>query len=243
VTVFVVLAEVTLRALLGRRRTILLLLLAGLPVLVGLLARVGGGRLGDVAEVLDAMIVRIVLPLTALVFGTSALGSELEDGTIVYVLAKPIPRWQVIAAKLFVVGLLSSGLTVASAVLTGLLVGGVGATSLGTTFAFAVAGAVAAFAYVAIFVAASAVTSRALIVGLAYTLIWEGLLAGILEGTRIFSIREATIGIAGALAPVASGVPEGLDLGAAVVLVVVALAGGAAVAAVRLAEYEVRGTD
>ena len=38
------LVEVTLRGLLGRRRTILLVLLAGLPVLIALLVRVSGGR-------------------------------------------------------------------------------------------------------------------------------------------------------------------------------------------------------
>ncbi len=36
----------------------------------------------------DEIIIATVLPLIALVFGTSALGSELEEGTIVYLLAK-----------------------------------------------------------------------------------------------------------------------------------------------------------
>src|SRR5919108_5659472 len=97
-TVVGTIAEITLRGLLGRRRTILLLLLAGLPVLVGLLARIGGGRL-DAAPILDGMIIRLVLPLTALVFGTAALGSELDDGTAVYILLKPVARWQVVIAK------------------------------------------------------------------------------------------------------------------------------------------------
>ena len=35
---------VTLRGLLGRRRAILMLLLAVLPILVGVLIRLGGGR-------------------------------------------------------------------------------------------------------------------------------------------------------------------------------------------------------
>ena len=54
-------------------------------------------------------------------------------------------------------------------------------------------------AYACAFVALSAFTGRALIIGLAYTLIWEGILAGLLEGTRFLSIRQATLGIAAGL--------------------------------------------
>jgi ABC-2 type transport system permease protein len=236
-TVFTTIVELTLRALLGRRRTVLLALLAALPVLVALLARVSGRTPGE-ATLFDA-IVRTVLPLVALVFGTSALGSELEDGTAVYVLAKPIRRWQVILAKAGVAGSLTGGLVVASTLGSGILAGG----TLATTVGFAVAAAVASFAYVALFLAASVFTGRALILGLIYTVIWEGALAGILEGTRQFSIREATLSLAAALAPAGSGIEGGLELGGAVGLVGVVIVGGLALAAWRLARWEVRGSD
>ena len=241
-TVVATISEVTLRALLGRRRTILLLLLAGLPVLVGLLARIGNGRL-DAAPIMDALIIRLVLPLTALVFGTSALGAELEDGTAVYVLVKPVRRWQIIVAKVFVAGLLSAALVVAATLLTGVVVGGAGTNSLGTTFAVAFASGIAALAYTALFVAVSVITTRALVVGLVYTLIWEGVLAGILEGTRILSVREATLGLANALAPSGSGIHEGLEPSSAVVLLAIVIIGGVGLAAARLSAYEVRGTE
>jgi ABC-2 type transport system permease protein len=237
VTVFATIVELTLRALLGRRRTVLLALLAALPVLVALLARISGRTPGE-ATLFDAT-VRTVLPLVALVFGTSALGSELEDGTAVYILAKPIRRAQVSLAKAGVAGSLTAGLVVASTLGSGLLAGG----TLPTTVAFGVAAAVAAFAYVALFLAASAFTGRALILGLIYTLIWEGALAGILEGTRQFSIREATLSLAAALAPSGSGIEGGLELGGAVGLLVVVIAGGLALATWRLARWEVRGSD
>lgn len=241
-TVVATIAEVTLRALLGRRRTILLLLLAGLPVLVGLLARIGGGRL-DAAPILDGMIVRLVLPLTALVFGTAALGSELDDGTAVYILLKPVQRWKIVVAKVAVAGLLSAALAVGSSLVTGVLAGGLGPTSIGTTFGVAFATGMAAFAYAALFVAASAITSRALVFGLIYTLIWEGVLAGILEATKIVSVREATLGLASSLAPSSSGIPTGLDPAQAVLLLGLIFVGGIFVASVRLAGFEVRGTE
>ena len=68
---------------------LLLVLLAGLPVLIALLVRVSGGR-PDADRVLDTLVVRTVMPLVALVLGTAALGSEIEDGTAVYLMVKPI---------------------------------------------------------------------------------------------------------------------------------------------------------
>jgi ABC-2 type transport system permease protein len=240
-TVFATIVDVTLRALLGRRRTVLLVLLAALPVIVALLARIGGQSPGE-ASLFDA-IVRTVLPLVALVFGTSALGSELDDGTAVYILAKPVPRWQVILAKAGVAASLTGGLVVASTIGSGILAGGSASGTLANALGFAVAAAIGAFAYVALFLAASVITSRALILGLIYTLIWEGALAGILEGTRQFSIREATLALAAAFAPAGSGIEGGLDLAGAVGLVVVVIVGGLALAAWRLARWEVHGTD
>jgi ABC-2 type transport system permease protein len=240
-TVFLTIVEVTLRALLGRRRTILLVLFAALPVLVALLARIGGRAPGE-ALLFDA-IVRTVIPLVALVFGTSALGSELEDGTAIYVLAKPIRRWQVVLAKAGVAGALTGGLAVASTLGAGFLAGGTSTLALATILGFAVAAAIAAFAYVALFLAASVFTNRALILGLLYTIVWEGVLAGILEGTKQFSIREATLALAAAFAPAGSGIVGGLDLAGAVGLVAIVIVGGLGLAAWRLASWEVRGTD
>ena len=97
----------TLRGLLTRRRSVLMLLLALSPILVALLIRIAG-RPPDPARlelnVLDGLVVRTILPLVALVFGTAAIGSELEDGTAVYLLVKPIPRWLIVAAKLLAAG-------------------------------------------------------------------------------------------------------------------------------------------
>jgi hypothetical protein len=66
VTAFPALIWVTGKALLGRRRTLLIGLLGALPILVAILIRLGGGR-PDAAEVLDALVIRTVLPLVALV--------------------------------------------------------------------------------------------------------------------------------------------------------------------------------
>jgi ABC-2 type transport system permease protein len=235
-----VIAQATLRALLSRRRTVLMGLLAVAPVLIALLYRVAGERTIDDRAVLDLLIVRTVLPLTALVFGTTALGSELDDGTGVALLTKPIPRWQIVLAKLLVAGLVSAVFAGASAVATDLLLGA--ADSATTSLAYLVGLTVGAFAYSTAFVAVSVVTTRALVVGLAYTLLWEGWLAGILPGTKILSLREATLAVIDAVSP--PFIPrDGLDPTSAVVLVGVVLVGGFLIGSARLAGYQVRGGD
>ena len=49
------------------------------------------------------------MPLVALIIGTAALGSEIEDGTAVYLMIKPIPRWRIALAKIIVAAGLDRG--------------------------------------------------------------------------------------------------------------------------------------
>jgi ABC-2 type transport system permease protein len=238
---FRAIVSVTLRGLLGRRRALLMVLLALLPVIVGLLIRLGGGR-SDAPEILDTLVIRTVLPLIALVVGTAAIGSEIEDGTAVFLLIKPIARWRTALAKVAVAAGLTAVLVVPPVIATGILVGGVGGTSLGIAFGFALAAIAGGTAYATAFTVLGAITSRALVVGLAYTLLWEGVLSGLLEGTRFLSIRQATLGVAAAL----TGEDVGVDpLEPAVSLLILAtiIVGGFALGTVVLRRFQVRAGD
>jgi ABC-2 type transport system permease protein len=240
--VMLTIASVTARSLLGRRRTILMLLLAGAPVLLGLLVQLGNGpRPRALVPSLEGLMITSVLPLVALVFGTAALGSELDDGTAVHVLTKPIPRWSIVLPKLAVAGGLTAVLLFPSTILAGILIGGTSANELSITFAFALAVLIGAFVYSAIFVALSAATSRGLVIGLGYSLLWEGLLSGALPGTQVVSVREYLRGIVSVLAP-----PDTLDSvvgGTGFVLAAVAIVVVTVLASVRLARYEIRASD
>ena len=234
---------VTLRGALGRRRTILIALLALVPVLIGLIIRLGGTST-DVptltAGLLDALVVATVLPLVALVFGTSVLGSELDDGTAVYLLVKPIERWRIVLSKGLVAAAITIALVVPSTLVAGLLVGaGRGGESIALAFTIAVIpGAVV---YTAGFIALSVITSRALIAGLLYIFIWEGLLAGLFTGTALLSVRQYVLAFARSLAGDDGDVIKGsVDTQTAAVLAVVVLAIAIAIAIRRLASWEVR---
>jgi ABC-2 type transport system permease protein len=238
-TVMAPLIGVTLRGLLGRRRIILLVLLAALPVLIGLLVRVSGGR-PDADRVLDTLVVRLVMPIIALSIGTAALGSEIEDGTAVFLMIKPIARWRIALSKMLVAAALTAVLVVPSVVLTGLLLVGRGDTTT-TIVAFGVACILGGSAYAAAFMTLSVYTSRAFLLGLAYVLIWEGVLAGLLEGTRFLSIRQATLGLASALGVDLPGDQLAADI--SVLVLALVLVGAFLLASRRLSRFEIRGGD
>lgn len=239
-------AGVTLRALIARRRALLMLLLVAAPVALGLLARLRGLP-GDpverTANTLEMTVVRTVMPLVALVFGTSAIGAELEDGTAIHLLTKPVARWRIVAGKLLAAAPVTALLISGSVLATGLLIGGERGTAP-VTVAFTAACAIGALLYVDVFIALSILTSRALIVGLIYVVLWEGLLAGLFEGTRVLSIREYTMSFAAALDPsgaINQDAPLGLATAAAASLVV--LVGAFFLASYWLSTKELTGGD
>lgn len=238
--IFAEVARVTLRGLLGRRRALLMLLLAGIPILVGLLVRANTDGITEVGATLDGLVVRIILPLVALVFGTAALGSELEDGSAVHLLTKPISRTTIVLAKVAVAGTLTAALVVPSTVIAAILMARPGANLVLVTTSLGVGVLAGSYLYASIFAALSVITSRGLILGLGYALIWEGLLAGLLPGTQVFSVREYVRGIVHLVSP---SVIDSIVGTGAVLYAAIALAAALAIASYRLATYEVRGGD
>ncbi len=237
----------TLRQLVGQRRALLMLGLAALPVIVAILFRIGEPdveRERWVANVLlKGLIITAVLPLCTLVFGTTALGSEIEDGTAVYLLSKPLPRSHVVGAKLGAAWFLAVPLvSLSTAVSATIALMGTGGASI--LVGFTVATALGCLAYSCLFVLLSVVTSRALIGGLIYVFLWEGVVTELFSGTRIFSIRQYTLGVADLVANTSHPTFEA-DLGgvAALVLMSVASAVAVALAIRRLDRFEIRSSS
>ncbi len=233
-------ASITLRALFNRRRTVLLLLLGALLVLIAVLFRLGDPGEAESTEVTRRLLadfgIAVLLPLVAVIIGTSALGSEIEDGTIVYLLAKPVPRSRIVLIKLVVAWLVTAALVAPAIAIAG-LIGGEGQLAA----AHAIAAVIGALEYTAIFIALSLVTSRALIVGLAYVVVWEGVVAGLFSGTRIFSVRQHVLAVAEALGGPGAADSAELALGVALAMAAVATAAAVILAIGRLATVELRG--
>src|SRR5918999_2214197 len=96
-------AYITFRGMLGRRRALLLFILpAILLVLAGVLTATGYNDLTASTAVLQRFALGALLPLLALIAGTGVIGPEIDDGQIMYVLTKPIPRPVITTTKLMV---------------------------------------------------------------------------------------------------------------------------------------------
>ena len=102
---------ITARGLFGRRRFLLLLPLPVLLVGLAVMSRSFGVAASNWGQpVLVGLGLAVVLPVVALIVGTGVLGSEIDDGTIVHILTKPLPRWQIVLPKLAV----ATGVTVST---------------------------------------------------------------------------------------------------------------------------------
>ena len=233
-----VIAAITLRAMLGRKRA-LLLAVPPLVLIAAALAMRAGHHAGGAAWPAAASTFEfsVVLPLTALVIGTGVLGAEIDDGTIITVLATPVRRQVIIEAKYAVAAAATIAIAAVPELLAGLIAGGPRLAA--GLFAGAAAGAAV---YSALFLALSVLSARAVAIGLAYVLIWEGVLANAVSGARLLSAGQYALGIAQAAA---HDPALGARLGAATSAVMGALVIAAAltVASVRLGSFSLQGEN
>ena len=138
----------------------------------------------------------VVLPVVALVMGTGVLGSEIDDGTVLHILTKPLPRSTIVLSKLLVAVSVT-----AVTVSVPLFVAGVMAGSVRFGLALVIAVLVGSMAYSALFVALSLVTRRPVLLGLVYVLVLEGLLGGFAPRTRVLSIQQYCLTLVDEIAP------------------------------------------
>lgn len=188
------LITLTARQLLGRKRTLLVGVVLTLPIVIALVTRNSDSYGVEPTSVpaLDVgggLIYTLLLPLVALIFGTAAIGAEIEDGTAVFLLSKPISRWRVIAAKVGVAAA-STVLLVVPVIVATTWILHQSPTADGLMGGMALGATAAAILYAAVFVALSTVTTRALIFGLVYVFVWETFATSLFSALRWVSIRE-----------------------------------------------------
>jgi ABC-2 type transport system permease protein len=149
-------------------------------------------------ELFRQLVLPVLLPVVALSFSTSSLGAELRDGTITNLVLKPIPRAALLGAK-YLAAVLATLVVLLPAEAAGHLIaaGGLGSTDLLTGIALATV--VGTLAYCALGLLLSLLIARALLVGLAYALLWEGAVVSVAPSASSLSIRGYTEGVLAAV--------------------------------------------
>ena len=238
-------AQLTARTLLGKRRAWLLVVLPVVLVLLALVLRVtvSEGARPDVAVgLLAGFALATLVPLLGLIAGTGAIGPEIDDGSIVYLLAKPLNRHSIVFSKL----------TVAASVVTALAavpVGVAGLVLMGAAgrvwFAFAAGALVAGVAYCALFLLVAVLTRNAVVIGLIYSLVWEALIGSYVPGAQALSVQQWSMALVVALvdSPAQRGVDSAVGLGAGVILLAVVTVGSTALAGSRLRSLRLTGEE
>ena len=233
-------ARLTVRGLLGRRRGLLLLAVPALLLVLSVIIRLAVGQdESTTVNVLGGLGLGTLVPLLGLIAGTGAIGPEIDDGSIVYLLAKPLPRWKIVTTKLAV----SVGCT---AVFGAIPMYIAGVILFGNfehlALAYGVGALVAGFAYSAIFLLLGVVTRHAVVVGLLYSLVWESVVGSFVPGARTLSVQQWSLAITRSIAD-PGVVTSSVHLPTAVPLLLVVIVGGTALAAARLSRLTLTGEE
>jgi ABC-2 type transport system permease protein len=187
-------ARLTYRALLGRRRALILFALPALLLVIALAVRLLSGADDQLAsEVLGGFAIATMVPLIGVIAGTGAIGPEIDDGSIVYLLAKPVKRPTIIITKLTVAVAVTMVFSAVPTFAAGMILNGNGQQ---IAVAYTVAALFASIAYAALFLLLGTVTRHAVVAGLVYALVWETLFGSLVPGARTLSVQQWSLALA-----------------------------------------------
>ncbi|MEV7005462.1 ABC transporter permease subunit [Streptosporangium sp. NPDC051022] len=235
-----VIAGISYRALLGRRRIWLLVLLPVLLIGMAVLIRVFSGVSERLTiQFLEKFALGAVLPLLGLIAGTGVIAPEIDDGTVVHLLAKPISR-PVIARTKFLVAasMLALFAAVPTFVAAYLLIN----LESGIAYGFAVGALAGGIAYAALFMLLGVLTRHAVTIGIAYALIWEGVVGNFVPGARRFSIQQWAQTVADQVSS-SPFLSSELTIGFAVTALLVVTVGAVVWAGQRLRSFSLTGDE
>jgi ABC-2 type transport system permease protein len=194
-------ASLTARSLLGRKRTLVLLLLPLALLALCTLARVLARLDADIARELDGPLspnlltafgIAILMPLLSLITGTGSIGPEIDEGSIVYLLAKPLNRYSIVVTKLVV----AAAVVVLFGVLPVAVAGTVLTGEVGrVTLAFTLGALCAGVTYSSVFLLLAIVSRNAVVLGLVYALVWESLVGGLVPGAQTLSVQQWSLAV------------------------------------------------
>ncbi|MEU9285821.1 ABC transporter permease subunit [Streptomyces sp. NPDC048275] len=186
-------ARLTYRALLGRRRALILCALPVLLIVISAAVRGFTGADDQVAsDLLGGFALATMVPIIGVIAGTGAIGPEIDDGSVVYLLAKPLKRPTIIYTKLIVAVGVTMAFSAVPTFIAGMILNGNGQQ---IAVAYTVAALVASITYAALFLLLGTVTRHAVVFGLIYALVWETLFGSLVSGARTLSVQQWALAV------------------------------------------------
>lgn len=185
----VAITRMSVRSMLRLRRFLLLVGVELIPALIYPLAANQATDLRSLTVAIEMSLgffLPLLVPIVALIISSSALGDERRDGTLSFLVLRPISRYLIAFSK------------VVAAAAAAVLINAIGAAALAGAYFLVsgswsllvpllVGGAIASIGYVAIFVPLGYLTDRAVIIGLVFVFIFENGIARALSGVASLS--------------------------------------------------------
>ncbi len=211
-----------------------------LPMVFAAMFAAGGGDEVEAASFLirryDGLVGSFATPVIALLLGTSAYSAELEDGTLLYLVTTATPRWWIGAVRIAFAAVGTAALSMISVVGTGLIATGLH-DPLQVTLAFAMSVVFGGITYAALFTVLALVTRRALVVGFAYVIFWEGILSQTFPGLHYLSVHQWMRAVASSITDAGDArLSDGVPLTVSIVGALLVLLAAVVVSARRLNE-------
>lgn len=184
----------TLRQFIGGKAIRIVFLFSLVPAIFSLIYLIDTGTTTQrefVAGIFQEFIAPTLLPIITLILATNALGNEVEDRTMVYLVLKPISRSRIVIEK-FVAVAMTATLILWEGTLLAYLIAmrGDAGDHVDQLLAIFLAQFAGVLGYGALFMAISLIVPRALLTGLIYSLLWESLFGRFIPGIRLISVRH-----------------------------------------------------
>ncbi|MFO7608307.1 MAG: ABC transporter permease subunit [Candidatus Krumholzibacteriia bacterium] len=193
------LALFSVREMSRRRRLISLALINLLPVLVVAVVRIWFPGEGITAQLqltglTHEAIIPFLVPIVAMAVGVSAIGEQIEDGTIVYTWTRPIRRRAIYLGRLLAAQVVAAAMLSASLVLCFLVMVSEGFHIITWDFlrlylaTFAII-ALGAWAYTALFAAMGTHFKKPVFPAIVFAFGWENMVANVPARVQELSLR------------------------------------------------------
>ena len=199
----------TYRGLLPLRRTLLFGLLGLAPAILFILNsenRTAEAGFVSLIESGAAVYYSLILPIVAIVLAAGALGDERRDQTLSFITLRPLARWSIALVKIAASAAATVSIASASVTVLWLVYGIQYEFDTRIIVGLLVSTALATVAYSSIFVPLGFITDRAVVIGLAYLLVFENGVVFLLTGLASLSPWRVGAAALGGIVPDAQGV-------------------------------------